>query len=30
MARVIGDYVVNGAGPVNGFDRGRASAAADN
>ncbi|WP_435173500.1 acyl-CoA dehydrogenase family protein [Actinacidiphila sp. bgisy145] len=28
--RVIGDFVVNGAGPVNGYDRGRASAAADN
>ncbi|WP_055589943.1 acyl-CoA dehydrogenase family protein [Streptacidiphilus griseoplanus] len=28
--RVIGDHVVNGAAPVNGYDRGRASAAADN
>lgn len=28
--RVIGDYVINGADPVNGYDRGRASAAADN
>lgn len=28
--RVIGDYVINGTGPVNGYDRGRASAAAEN